>query len=95
MKQYPFLKLSKKIKDLTDTAAYLYYVLVYADYKKKTYSRAYLAKVLGLKDLDYITELLREIEEAGLIKRSFVYGNEYMNGHISKELRVSICEADE
>lgn len=49
-----------------------------------------------MNDLDYVTELLREIEEAGLIKRSFVYGNEYMNGHISKELRVKliydVCE---
>lgn len=95
MKQYPFLRLSKKIKDLTDTAAYLYYVLVYADFKKKTYSRAYLAKVLGLNDLDYITELLREIEEIGLIKREFIYGNSYMDGHISKKLRVSICGAEE
>ena len=27
----PFLKISKKVVNLTDTAAYLYYVLVYAD----------------------------------------------------------------
>ena len=91
----PFLKIDKKVVEISDTAAWLYAVLVYADFKKKTYSRAYLAKALGVNDLDYVTELLREIEEAGLIKRSFVYGNEYMNGHISKELRVSICEADE
>jgi hypothetical protein len=58
----PFLKISKKVVNLTDTAAYLYYVLVYADFKKKTYSRAYLAKAIGLNNLDYVTELLREIE---------------------------------
>ena len=86
----PFLKINKKVVEISDTAAWLYAVLVYADFKKKTYSRAYLAKALGLNDLDYVTELLREIEEAGLIKRSFVYGNEYMNGHISKELRVKL-----
>ena len=91
MKQFPFLKLSKKIKDLSDTAAYLYFVLVYADFKKKTYGRAYLAKALGLNNLDYITELLREVEDAGLVKRSFIYGNAYADGHINKELRVSIC----
>ena len=91
----PFLKLDRKIKNLTDTAAYLYFVLVYADFKKKTFGRAYLAKALGLNDLDYVTELLREIEEAGLIQRSFIYGNEYVNGHISKELRVKICPVGE
>ena len=92
----PFLKIDTKVVEISDTAAWLYAVLVYADFKKKTYSRAYLAKALGVNDLDYVTELLREIEEAGLIKRSFVYGNEYMNGHISKELRVKliydVCE---
>lgn len=92
----PFLKIDKKVVEISDTAAWLYAVLVYADFKKKTYSRAYLAKALGVNDLDYVTELLREIEDAGLIKRSFVYGNEYMNGHISKELRVKliydVCE---
>lgn len=95
MKQYPFLKLSKKIKDLSDTAAYLYYVLVYADFKKKTFGRAYLAKALGLNNLDYVSELLKEIEDCGLIKREFIYGNEYVNGHINKELRVRICGFDE
>lgn len=91
----PFLKLDRRIKNLTDTAAYLYFVLVYADFKKKTYGRSYLAKALGLKDLDYVSELLKEIEDAGLIKRSFIYGNAYLDGHISKELRVSICSVGE
>lgn len=63
---------------------------MYADFKKKTYGRAYLAKAIGLKDLDYVTELLKEIEDAGMIKRTFIYGNDYMDGHINKELRVKI-----
>lgn len=65
-------------------------MLVYTDFKKKTYSRAYLAKAIGLKDLDYVSELLKEIEDAGMIKRSFVYDSEYQTGHINKELRVKI-----
>lgn len=63
---------------------------MYADFKKKTYGRAYLAKATGLNDLDYISELLKEIEDAGMIKRTFIYGNDYMDGHINKELRVKI-----
>lgn len=59
----PFLKINKKVVNLSDTAAYLYYVLVYADFKKKTYGRSYLAKAIGLNNLDYVTELLREIED--------------------------------
>lgn len=43
-----------------------------------------------MNNLDYVTELLREIENWGLIKRDFVYGNEYVNGHINKELRVTV-----
>lgn len=69
---------------------------MYADFKKKTYGRAYLAKAIGLKNLDYISELLKEIEDSGLIRRDFIYGNEYVNGHINKELRVKllyeVCE---
>jgi hypothetical protein len=59
----PFLKIDKRVENLSDTAAYLYFVLVYADFKKKTYGRAYLAKALGLNNLDYVSELLKEIED--------------------------------
>lgn len=90
MKKLPYLRLSTDITKLSSTAAYLYYILVYADFKKKTFSRAYLAKALGVTNLDYISNLLQEIEEAGLIKRTFEYNNDYHSGHISKKLTVSV-----
>lgn len=84
----PFLKIDKQIVKLNDTCAYLYMILIYAKYKKKEISRSYLAECLGVatRESDYITHCLKEIEQAGLIRRCNKFTSSHIGGFIKQTL---------
>lgn len=78
-----YIKINKKIKDLSNQAACLYGFLVL--YKNKSLSRAYMAKILNVKDLDTISDHLNKLVKAGLIKISHYYA-----GYNKKRFRIHI-----
>lgn len=64
-----FLKINKKIQELNDTEAYVFMRLVLGKFDKKVIHRKYLAVCLGVTNLDYITQILKRLEDSGFIYR--------------------------
>lgn len=81
-----YLKIDKRVKELNDTCAYIYMLLVYSKLIKKEISRKYLATCLGVKseESDYISQCLKRIEKAGLIKRHNKFTNSHLKGVIKQ-----------
>lgn len=91
MKKKSFLKIDKRVSHLNETEAFVYMILVYAKFRKIQISRSYIQTAFGnitynrstkLVSIDYVTKVLRRIEEVGLIKRENKYTNAYNGGDI-------------
>lgn len=65
------IKLDNRIYKLTNMQALTYAWIVYMIQTKKFISRAYLCKVLKIKDKEQISDYINAIEKAGLISKSY------------------------
>lgn len=64
-----YYQIPKKIAQVSNKTAYLYFTLCWMKGHHRHISRAYLAKALGITSkLDQVTEYLRRLESIGLIK---------------------------
>lgn len=77
-----FLKIDKRIQSLTDTEAYLYFIIVYTVFVDKDVNAEYLCKCLDIKCHKYLSEMLKNLEDVDLIKRSYTYVNNKFTGEI-------------
>lgn len=84
----PFLKIDKRVNQLNDTDTIVYMILVYAKFKNKQISRAYIAHCIKTNstESDYVTHCLRRIETLGLIKRTPTFKNAHCGGYITRVL---------
>lgn len=80
MEQPIYLKIDKKIQTLNDSEAFIYMVIVYGKMQKKEINRQYLANALGVTNKEYISEIITEIEKAGLLKRANYLKHSYKEG---------------
>lgn len=86
MEQPIYLKIDKKIQTLNDSEAFIYMVIVYGKIQKKEINRQYLANALGVTNKEYISEIITEIEKAGLLKRANYLKHSYKEGWIDVKL---------
>lgn len=68
-----FWRIANEVDQLNVTEGFVYSILVYNAGKQIT--RRYIAKCLGTKDLDWISDILKRIEDKHIIKR----GKKYLN----------------
>lgn len=90
MKNKPFLKIDKRVSNLSNTDAFIYLILVYSKFQNKEISRGYLKKCLNSKSEDAISHSLKRIEDAGLINREKKYHNSKWTGQITREFRYTL-----
>lgn len=81
-----YLKIDKRIQSLNDSQAFIYLVIVYEKNQKKQINRQYLANALGVTNKEYISEIITEIEKAGLLKRANYLSHSYKEGWIDVKL---------
>lgn len=82
----PFLKIDKRVKELNDSQAFIYLMIVYNKFQNKQVNRRYLAETLGVSSKEYISDLISEIEKVGLLTRANHFSNSYKEGRIDVKL---------
>lgn len=79
-----YLKIDKSIKDLNFTELYTYIIICRANLNKQEITRAYIAKCLDVENLDYVSQVVKNLESTNLIKREYTYSNNLKTGHINQ-----------
>lgn len=82
----PFLKIDKRVRDLNDSQAFIYLMIVYNKFQNKQVNRRYLAETLGVTSKEYISDLISDIENAGLLTRANHFRHSYKEGWIDVKL---------